>query len=599
VHAERSLARPGGGSFLRTGALLLAMTFALLSGLVFSTQTSAHALPVVGAVAGRVAPVIGWEVADTVAGLFMDQAVGDVDYFHGGNGGTGTGGPGDGASQSPAGKASRLGRLAELAATVFGMSAFEIGWSLAEGTDAGYADGSPVEATGLFYGSQFTFEAAEWQVLGPITSGSTTYGGTQSCSESVWCVNLDWVSGATEICCSGESFNWQLRSGGVAGSKIQAREGIVRCDFFAASDCSAGGLDGARVVSSTISSGTETCDPTTKCSEWVTLAEQPAPTAGETNPALTTSTTTTCSGGGSTATVTRYQPADDTLPHFTGSCPSGETVTGISQTTTRDSDGETVPSPLGPATAPIVPDAYPDCQPLGSCTLTLLRMAPDGALLANCQGTGACVGWQTQASPSTGTRTRTVTQTDGAVVTEPAWTYRDLTWLDCRYGSYTVPISDCTVVPTEPLAEPSVEASNCDAGDFSFNPISWVVVPLKCLFIPRDAAVQSAATAITTAWDGTAPAVVFDAIEQVGAPVVALKDDAGQQDCSGPPFTFPEVGVLPGFTIHPLSTCNELTQYLLGIYMPIATALVYLGGFFAGTRLLLKTVNVESPVSNA
>jgi hypothetical protein len=596
VQAERSLARPGGGSFLRSGALLLAMTFALLSGLVVSTQTSAHALPVVGAVAGRVAPVIGWEVADTVAGLFMDQAVGDVDYFHGGNGGTGTGGPGDGASQSPAGKASRLGRFAELAATVFGMGAFELGWSLADGQDVTYADGGASSTDVPVASIPTTTVRPGWDWTMVVSNGVEGLPQSAAMTVAIYTPREGGAAYLEALCrniltpSSTSLLPWKTWGVyGTSGSSSQTHS----------QTCSSGWeLVGFRAHIDSPYTGSSAAGATPVWTAGTMALGGTAPPSPGATP-LTTTTTTTCSGGGSSSTVTSYQPADDTLPHFTGSCPSGETVTGISQTTTRDSDGETVPSPLGPATAPIVPDAYPDCQPLGSCTLTLLRMAPDGSLLANCQGTGACVGWQTQASPSTGTRTRTVTQTDGAVVTEPAWTYRDMTWLDCRYGPYTVPISDCTVVPTEPLAEPSVEASNCDAGDFSFNPISWVVVPLKCLFIPRDSAVQSAATAITTAWDGTAPAVVFDAIEQVGAPVVALKDDAGQQDCSGPPFTFPEVGVLPGFTIHPLSTCNELTQYLLGIYMPIATALVYLGGFFAGTRLLLKTVNVESPVSNA
>jgi xanthosine utilization system XapX-like protein len=597
VHAERSLARPGGGSFLRTGALLLAMTFALLSGSVFSTQTASHAAPAVIALAGKAAPVIGYAVADTVAGLFMDQAVGDVDYFHGGNGGTGTGGPGDGASQSPAGKASRLGRFAELAATVFGMGAFELGWSLADGQDVTYADAPATDGTPTYPNG--------WAVK-EVSRTLNASGGPSSLTYDVTIGTLppDHVNTkVARLLCNTMYEGTAFTDGVTLGGTFYVGD-VVRCSTKPYEDRT---VTAVGMISSVSSSSTLYCTavplgvwpsghactggPTSTGTTGGTVVD-----AGSTP--VTTTTTTTCSGGGSSSTVTSYQPADDTLPHFTGSCPSGETVTGISQTTTRDSDGETVPSPLGPATAPIVPDAYPDCQPLGSCTLTLLRMAPDGALLANCQGTGACVGWQTQASPSTGTRTRTVTKTDGTTATEPAWTYRDLTWLDCRYGAYTVPISDCTVVPTEPLAEPTVEASNCDAGDFSFNPISWVVVPLKCLFIPRDSAVQAAATAIGTAWDGTAPAVVFDAIEQVGAPVVALKDDAGQEDCSGPPFVFPEVGALPGFTIHPLSTCNELTQYLLGIYMPIATALVYLGGFFAGTRLLLKTVNVESPVQS-
>ena len=127
--------------------------------------------------------------------------------------------------------------------------------------------------------------------------------------------------------------------------------------------------------------------------------------------------------------------------------------------------------------------------------------------------------------------------------------------------------------------------------------MSWVVVPLKCLFIPRESVVQARAAKVGTAWGGTAPAVVAGAVGDVFGPVTSLGDDQGPVSCNGPAFVIPKLPTMDtALTLHPLSTCNRLTTYLLGIYMPIATALVYLGGFFAGTRVLLKTVNVETPV---
>jgi hypothetical protein len=579
--------------FVRRTAQLLALTLALLSGLVFSTQTTAHALPVVGAVAGRVAPVIGWEVADTVAELFgMNGAVGDVDYFHGGNGGTGTGGPGDGASQSPAGKASRLGRFAELAATVFGMGAFEIGWSLADGQDTTYADAPATDGTPTYPNG--------WAVK-EVSRTLNASGGPSSLTYDVTIGTLppDHVNTKVARLLCNTMYEGTAFTDGVTLSGTFYVGDVVRCTTKPYENRT---VTAVGMISSVSSSSTLYCTavplgvwpsghactggPTSTGTTGGTVVD-----AGSTP--VTTTTTTTCSGGGSSSTVTSYQPADDTLPHFTGACPAGETVTGIAQTTTRDSDGATVSSPLSPATAPIVPDAYPDCQPLGSCTLTLLRMAPDGALLANCQGTGACVGWQTQASPSTGTRTRTVTDTDGVVATEPAWTYRDMTWLDCRYGPYTVPISDCTVVPTEPLVEPQADENNCDAGDFSFNPVTWVVVPLKCLFIPRQSVMTDHTTQVSTAWNGTAPAVVGSAAAELYAPFDTTHPDAG---CSGPLFEFPLPLTDSRLDMHPFSACGDLLGFASTTFLTLQSIGVYLAALTIGVRTLTGTVGVDSPL---
>jgi hypothetical protein len=567
MHAK-SLAGAGERSPLRAVALTLALTFAALAGTLFTTQTQAHAAVLAPAIAGRVAPFIGTAVADTVAGLFMDQAVGDIDYFHGGNGGTGTGGPGDGASQSPHGKTSRLGRFAELAATVFGMGAFEIGWSLAEGTDLTYAD---AEASGSPAGGTFSFSSGRcsptvYVERWPEKDTSTAYGmkatitqDAGTCSNSFVTggnLNVDGSKGGQTFTVSGDVGSFQTYTLGhtLPGGWLEAYTGSTYCCY-------------------------------------VTYSSTSTEAAAETNPALTTTTTTSCSGGGATSTVSSYKPADDTLPHFLGSCPSGETVTGIAQTTVRDSDGATVASPIAPATAPVVPDGYPDCQPLGSCVLTLLRMAPDGQLLANCQGSGACVGWQTQASPNTGTRTRTVTKPDGTTGTEPAWVYSDQTWLDCRYGPYTVPIADCSVVPTEPHGDTTPDTDNCNASDFSFNPVTWVVVPLKCLFIPRQSAVQNVVTDTKTAWDTTPMGVVTAAVDDVFRPLTSLAPD-GSDGCEGPLISF-SVPTGQTFAFHPLNACSSLAQFVLDYVMPLLTAMTYVTALTIGTRSIMRTIGLD------
>lgn len=332
-----------------------------------------------------------------------------------------------------------------------------------------------------------------------------------------------------------------------------------------------------------------------------------APAAGATDPTVTTTPTSTCSNG---ATVTgppvtyKGSTADADLPPLLApACPAGTARTGFSAPSVA-AGGGTVPSPVSPWTVPIVPSGFPECQPAGNCQLTLTEHAPDGTYVQTCNGTDACTGWNTlpQATPKrTVIDTATGTSVQALVPTRPdGRTYR------CKWGPYELKALECSTVPTEkPAGAPSTGTSsggdsNCNLSDFTLNPVSWVVVPLKCLFIPTDAAVQAAGTALTTAWDGTAPAVVASAVDQVAEPIVALKDDTGPANCQGPPFVIPQLPTMDTpLTLHPLSTCNELTTYLLGIYMPVATAFVYLGGFFTGTRALLKVFNLESPVQGA
>jgi hypothetical protein len=591
--------------------LLLAMFFGLQAGLIFTTQTQAHAA-ILAPVAGRVAPVMGAFVADTIAGAFTSGSTGDLNYFHGGNGGTGTGGPGDGASQSPAGKSSRAGRFAELAATVFGMGAFEIGWGMADGQDTTYADAVASPGTSGGWSVVTAPPSGSWELAqgGYGTMSWVDGGRSEEFGYHRWqaapVVDGLTVTATLEsmVPSSTTLYSWQFDSQGtVLRCQNPTTLAYVQAGGTTVMPATPTATDTWAPVTRTFTcpSGTEPRSldinyPTDPGKVWTRYDLAYAPSAGSESPGatpLTTTTTTQCSGGASSSTVTRYQPADDTFPHFTGSCPPGQTVTGITQTTTRDSDGATVASPISPASAPVVPDAYPDCQPLGSCVLTLLRMAPDGALLANCQGSGACVGWQTEASPSTGSRTRTVTRADGTVGTEPAWVYRDQTWLDCRYGPYVVPTSDCSVVPTEPHADaaPEADEDNCNASDFSFNPISWVVVPLKCLFIPRQSVVQFEAGKVKEAWDATAPATALGIVTDVAGPFSELPDSKG--DCIGPEVTvrMPIVGPV---TSHPFNACLPLIELVLSWLVPMESAIIYLAALVKGSRMVASSIGAQT-----
>jgi len=341
----------------------------------------------------------------------------------------------------------------------------------------------------------------------------------------------------------------------------------------------------------------------------------PAPTTVTPNPQRQTRPYSECSatpGGTSYSTIignaTNYKEADTTYPPIIPpACPESlpHRVGFGADTVELDGTYPDRKTAIVPKikTTDVIPSGYPECLDL-KCVLTKAKTAMPGPV-TNPDGTTTT----TAPAPIPGTN------------------------LFCTLGPYNVPASHCqdtdipaydpvtaTPAPTAsatptpvPVVDPCPPGVNtvacadasgspavpgtCKAG-WSFNPVDWVIEPLKCLFIPSDQAVQDAASAISTAWDGTAPATVMSAMTDAVAPIVLLKDTEAQQNCAGPAFNFPALaGVTAPFTIHPLSTCNALTSYMLGIYMPLATGMVYMGGFFAGTRVLLKSFDVDSPVA--
>jgi hypothetical protein len=222
----------------------------------------------------------------------------------------------------------------------------------------------------------------------------------------------------------------------------------------------------------------------------------PAPTAPGVAPATGTTTVTTiprttCSNGSVvTGSSIVYTGATDpaTLPPIIApACPAGTQRTGFTTPTTFPG-GATAPSPLAPWVAPTIPAAYPNC--VGTpCQLVLTRTGPDGSTV-NCTNTTGCPGY-----------TGTGTDASGNTYT-------------CRWGSYTLAASECTVIPTAPptpgtgtttpapelcppgstsmLCAPATGTSPADpdaatnpdpsrcSGSFGWNPVDWVLKPVKC-----------------------------------------------------------------------------------------------------------------------
>jgi hypothetical protein len=276
-------------------------------------------------------------------------------------------------------------------------------------------------------------------------------------------------------------------------------------------------------------------------------------------------------------------------------CGSGETRTKVGQTSTT-SDGRSVKSPL-PTTlnAPVVPSGYPECQPAGACTLVLTRHAQQsGEQVASTAVDAAPFRqWQTKTTTSTSFGTRNVTLPDGSLRNDPRRGYPDATYIECRLGVYLVPYGDCESIPTEAGSSPQAETqeSYCQLSDFSFNPMSWVVVPLRCLFIPPPGSLNGTATTLKDTWGSSPPGVVLEAVTGVFTPFLGLTDSTA--GCSGPTvsMSMPLYGEMPST---PFSTCNPLATWLLGYALPIESVLIYAASLFGGSRILTRTLGAES-----
>lgn len=322
-----------------------------------------------------------------------------------------------------------------------------------------------------------------------------------------------------------------------------------------------------------------------------TAPADPAPApAAPTGAAVQINSTATCTptAGGAATTVTSssatFHAGDASYPPVpSGVCPSGSVRTGFSSVVHALTD-TTVPDTIivKPMTLPTTaPTAHPEWAPCYAggaaypCRLVLTHTASDGSTRPYDSAVDYPI-----FDPAT--------DPTGMKDPGPDWS--------CKWGPLAVATTECRPVYTDvPVGRPNPNSQdNCDGSGFSFNPVSWVVVPLKCLFIPRQSVVQAASATVTTAWNGTALGTVSTAVSGAVAPVVALKDNTGPTSCDGPAFVIPQLPTMPhSVTLHPFSTCNSLTAYVLGIYLPIASAAIYLGGFFAGTRTLLKGFDVE------
>lgn len=348
----------------------------------------------------------------------------------------------------------------------------------------------------------------------------------------------------------------------------------------------------------------------------------PAPTGTPGTNTVTTTPTSQCSGGGSVAgTPVTYTGNSTTLPTLVlPACPAGQTRTGATFPTTAP--GVTSPvQPISNWTAPTIPSGFPECNTVGKiCQLNLFRVGHGSPVQQTaCDTSGNCAQWQTQ-TVRQGARVTVKTLVAGTfdgvakspgddILEQPRmWPNGDTA--DCEWGPYHVTVDGCGTVPTDPVASATAGTADETKADGDggkcfptgwaiFNPVEWVYKPVKCAlvwaFVPPQSAIDAAQGRLQTAWDGTALDTVSTAIAGIYAPISALGSHSAGS-CDGPAFVIPQLPTMPStVTLHPLSTCPPLVAYILGIYLPIATACIYIGGFFAGTRRILKAFGADGP----
>lgn len=575
-----------------TTPALLRLLVVLLAAvpLVVSSSSKAEAF----------APVIPLAPALVPTGVAFATTAGvGAHTFFGATTGVSTATLATGAGASAAGVALAPVALAAGAALITG-AALYFGWKWANGssnagTSLDPAPGASEFQAGWTYGAKHGVSPGVSNVIGPYVCGAVTCvtfttTGTTHRSFS-WCQSVStWAAGCSLA--SGAGFDSSTGTRTLTISQpIAKMNRVVLC--FGTNAC-------ASVMTGAVT------DAPNLVGSWYRANISVVP-SGST--VVTTRPTSTCSGGGTVVgeaiTYTGATNPSSLPPIIAPACPAGETRTGWSTPSTFPGGG-TAPAPFAPWAPASVPAAYPLCDPPGACLLTLTQTSPDGSVL-NCTTSDVCAGYSVDLSPEMVTtrtdepQTQLQTKPDGTVVRVLAPTRPDGSTMLCQWGTYTLPIGQCAVIPTErtnALGPPEVDVE--DFCNFTIRkPWTWPLTALKCAFIPRQSVLEGHLTPLQDAWGLSPPGMVLDAGGDLITPLVDL-GSAGTGPCEGPLLDLPlPTGTDSGdgrFAIRPLSTCSDLAQLVMGYAQPLLSAFIYFGGFFAGAKILLRTLNLESPV---
>jgi hypothetical protein len=312
-----------------------------------------------------------------------------------------------------------------------------------------------------------------------------------------------------------------------------------------------------------------------------------------------------------TATSAEFRQTDETWPALPSiTCPAGEVQ---SSAAVRELGG---PSPIDVWSVDIpqnIQDAhteFPQCV-AGGCLLTLWSVSDTGVRTDCFSDVGACEDWL--ADPQRDVKfqcTYGLPEAPVDVALSECYIYGPSFNPQARgagtpYGNpadgSVVPGTNVEVVPDGGTggAPADVESGPCfPSGWSAFNPLEWVLMPVKCAltwaFVPEPQAMADAGTSLSSAFAGLGVAQWMDVF---GRPIVPLIDGPGA--CTSWQEEIPlSADVHPTVTV--LDPCTGIGAQIASASRMISGAIVVIGGCWAAFRAFSSiALNVDLAVGKA
>jgi hypothetical protein len=301
--------------------------------------------------------------------------------------------------------------------------------------------------------------------------------------------------------------------------------------------------------------------------------------------------------------------------------PDGSTFTASSAPFAYTS-GERKSLPARPSCESVIPNSTTQkitivgSPSVGAATFpeTLGTVTVDPALYPNCSGGGCILQVTYQGQPCV-----PGSASCNALASQVAAAPADYA---CKWGAYTMPMSDCAVLyeyyvesETQPTATPSPSASattgtgtgttsmpttganptapptsveettdpnsqSCYAAAWSWNPIDWVLVPVKCAlkwaFVPPSGAWAAAMGPPLTTWQESPFGQWGSSAGDVIGSLAGFDDQAA--GCAGPSLSSNVGGVAYDFA--PLNACTQPMARVAEVTKILLTLIVAFGGAF-------------------
>lgn len=137
--------------------------------------------------------------------------------------------------------------------------------------------------------------------------------------------------------------------------------------------------------------------------------------------------------------------------------------------------------------------------------------------------------------------------------------------------------------------------SNCMGGIWSWNPVNWVYVPIKCAltwaFVPKEADLEAQTQTVHESVENSSIGTFFGAIGDFAGAFMP-GDNETNVNCAGPAVSIPAIGLND---IHPLDACSEPMATLADYVHTILTVGVWVGMVLLTIKVLGGAVGVPNP----